>query len=103
MSVAGVILFLGGVFGLRMLGGFGLGSLLRDNQRWERLLALLPLAIVAAVVAVQTFTTRRSIVFDARVVGMSVAAFAAWRRWPLAVVVLLAALVTAGVRQTGWG
>jgi hypothetical protein len=55
------------------------------------------------VIAVQTFTTRRSIVFDARVVGIAVAAFAAWRRWPLAVVVLLAAVTTALVRQTGWG
>jgi Branched-chain amino acid transport protein (AzlD) len=103
VSVTGLVLFLGGVFGLRMLGGFGLGSLLSNNPRWERLLALLPLSIVAAVIAVQTFTTRRSIVFDARVVGIAVAAFAAWRRWPLAVVVLLAALTTALVRQTGWG
>jgi hypothetical protein len=103
VSVTGLVLFLVGVFGLRMLGGFGLGSLLSDNPRWERLLALLPLSIVAAVIAVQTFTTRRSIVLDARVVGISVAAFAAWRRWPLAVVVLLAAVTTALVRQTGWG
>lgn len=103
MSALGMLLFLGGVFGLRMLGGFGLGSLLGGDERWTRLLTLLPLSIVSAVMAVQTFTTRQSIVLDARAVGVGVAAIAAWRRMPLGVVVVLAAATTALVRQLGWG
>jgi hypothetical protein len=103
MTAAGLLLFLGGVFGLRMLGGFGLGALLGNDERWTRLLTLLPLAIVAAVMAVQTFTTRQSVVLDARAVGIAVAAVASWRRLPLGVVVVLAAATTALVRQTGWG
>jgi hypothetical protein len=103
MSVAGLVLFVGGVFGLRVLGGFGLGSILGQDERWTRLLTLLPLSIVAAVTAVQTFTTRQSIVFDARAIGVGVAAVASWRRLPLGVVVVLAAATTALVRLTGWG
>jgi hypothetical protein len=103
MSVAGLVLFVTGVFGLRVLGGFGLGTILGSDERWTRLLTLLPLSIVAAVTAVQTFTTRQSMVLDARAIGVGVAAFAAWRRLPLGVVVVLAAGTTALVRLTGWG
>ena len=103
MTVAGLLLFLGGVFGLRVFGAFGLGGLIGDNERWTRLLALLPLSIVASVVAVQTFTVGRTVVVDARVVGVAVAAVASWKRLPLGVVVVAAAAATALVRQAGWG
>lgn len=103
MSAAGLALFLVGVFGLRMIGGFALGGLLAGRQRWARLLSLLPLAIVAAVLAVQTFTTRQDLAFDARAVGVAAAGLASWRRLPLGAVVVIAAAVTASVRQTGWG
>lgn len=103
MTIPGLLIFLGGVFGLRMLGGFALGGLLGESERAARLLVLLPLAIVAAVIAVQTFTIRRSVVFDARAFGVGVAAFGSWRRWSLGLVVVLAAVTTALIRQTGWG
>jgi hypothetical protein len=103
MTVAGLLIFVGGVFGLRMAGGFALGRLLADNARFTRLVALLPLSIVAAVVAVQTFATKQSVVLDARVVGVGVAAVASWKRWPLGAVVVLAAASTALVRRAGWG
>lgn len=103
MSPTGLVLFVVGVFVLRMLGGFGLGGLSGADERWTRLLSLMPLAIVAAVVAVQTFTTRQDLVFDARAIGVSAAGLASWGRLPLGVVVVLAALTTALVRQTGWG
>ena len=38
--------------------------------------------------------------FDARAIGVGVAAIASWRRVPMAGVVILAAVVTALVRQT---
>lgn len=103
MSPLGLGLFLVGVFALRMTGGFALGSILGDNDRWTRLLALLPLAIVAAVVAVQTFTIRQHLTLDARAVGVAVAVVAAWYRLPLGVVVVMAAATTTLVRQAGWG
>jgi hypothetical protein len=103
VSVAGLLIFVGGVFGLRMIGGFALGRLLADNDRFARLLLLLPLSIVASVVAIQTFATKQSVVFDARVVGVTVAAVASWKRMPLGIVVVLAAASTALVRRAGWG
>lgn len=103
MTPAGLAGFVVGVFLLRVLGGFTLGRVLAGNERWARLLSLLPLSIVAAVIAVQTFTTRQDLVVDARAIGVAVGAVASWRRLPLAVVVVLAAAVTALVRQTGWG
>lgn len=103
MTPAGFAAFAIGVFALRMIGGFALARLIGEHERWTRLLALLPLSIVAAVIAVQTFTTRQDVVFDARAIGVAVAAIASWRRMPLALVVLLAAVTTALVRQTGWG
>jgi hypothetical protein len=103
MSVAGLAVFVAGVFALRMIGGFALGRLLGENERFTRLLALLPLSIVAAVVAIQTLATKQSVVLDARVVGVSVAAVASWKRMPLGLVVVLAAASTALVRRAGWG
>lgn len=103
MSLTGVVLFLLGVFALRMAGGFALGGLLAGNERAARLLLLLLLSIVSAVVAVQAFTTKTSVVFDARAVGIAVAATLSWRKVPLGVVVVIAAACTAAVRLTGWG
>jgi hypothetical protein len=85
----------------RMVGVFVLGRRAAAGGLWARLAGLVPLAIVSAVVAVQTFATRQSLVLDARVLGVAVAALAAWRRLPLGVVVLAAALTTAGARTLG--
>lgn len=86
-----------GVYGQRMIGATAVDTR-RLDQRWQRVLTALPLAIIAAVVALQTFTTDRSLTVDARVVGLMVAAGCAWRRLPLLVTVLAAAATTAGIR-----
>lgn len=103
MTWLGLMIFLGGVFATRMFGGFGLGALIGDSETWTRLLTLLPLAIVSSVVAVQVATTGRDVVLDARVVGVGLAAILAWRRVPLALVVMAAAAATALTRAAGWG
>lgn len=103
MTAAGVVLFIAGVFALRMVGGFALGGVLAANDRATRALLLMPLSIVSAVVAVQTFTTKTSVVLDARAVGIVLAAVLSWRKVPMGVVVLLAASATALVRLAGWG
>lgn len=103
MTPVGLAGFVVGVFALRMVGGFCLAGVLERHERLARLLALLPLAIVAAVVATQTFTIRQDLTVDARVVGVSVAGLASWRGVPLGAVVVLAAVSTALVRQAGWG
>jgi hypothetical protein len=59
---------------------------------------LLASALLAALVVVETFGKGRSLVLDARVLGVAFAALALWRRAPMIVVVLGAAAVTALAR-----
>jgi uncharacterized membrane protein len=65
--------------------------------------ALLPAALLAALVAVLTFQADGSLVLDARAIGVAVAAVAIWLRTPILLVVLLAAGVTAAARALGIG
>jgi branched-subunit amino acid transport protein len=65
----------------------------------ERCLALIPAALIAALIVNDTFADGKDLVLDARAAGVAAAALAAWRRAPLIVVIVLGAAVTAGVRQ----
>jgi branched-subunit amino acid transport protein len=85
-------------FGPVVFGGRDLPGLL------ARAIPLLAPALLAALVVTETVGgTGRSLVIDARVGGLAMAAFAIWRRWPLAVVVLCAAGATALLRAAGVG
>ena len=64
----------------------------------DRLAALLPAALLAALVVVSTFDGGRRLVLDARLIGVLAAAIALWRRATFIVVVLVAAAATALVR-----
>lgn len=64
----------------------------------RRLAALLPVALLAALTAQQTFADGRELVLDARVAGIAAAAVALLLRAPFLLVVAAAVLVTAGVR-----
>ena len=67
----------------------------------ERCLALIPAALITALVVTETFSAGQDLVLDARVVGVGCAALAAWRRAPLVVVIVLGSGVTALVRALG--
>jgi uncharacterized membrane protein len=64
---------------------------------------LVPAALLAALVATQTFVSGTSLTLDARAAGVGVAAVAVALRAPFPVVVALGAAVTAVVRLLGWG
>jgi branched-subunit amino acid transport protein len=81
------------VTGLVFLGGRSLPPM------FERCLALIPAAVVTALVMKDTLTTGQDLVLDARALGIAVAGIAAWRKAPLIVVIVLGAAVTALVRQ----
>ena len=81
------------VTGLVFLGGRSLPPI------FERCLALIPAAVVTALVMKDTFTNGQELVLDARALGIAVAGIAAWRKAPLIVVIVLGAAVTALVRQ----
>ncbi len=63
--------------------------------------ALLPVALLAALTAQQTFATGQTLVLDARGAGLAAAAVALVLRAPFLVVVGAAVAVTAGVRALG--
>ncbi|GAQ63886.1 AzlD domain-containing protein [Streptomyces scabiei] len=64
----------------------------------QRLAALLPVALLAALTAQQTFADGHALVLDARAAGLTAAAVALLLRAPFLVVVGAAVIVTAGVR-----
>ena len=80
------------VLGVVILGGRTLPPVL------DRCLALIPAALIAAIVVKDTFSTGQHLVIDARVAGVGVAVLAAWRKAPLPVVIVLGAAVTAALR-----
>jgi len=88
---AGAYLFK--VTGLVILGGRTLPAPL------ERCLALIPAAVVSALIVKDTLTTGQEIVIDARAAGIAAAVFVAWRKAPLILVIVVGAVVTALVRR----
>lgn len=71
------------------------------QPRVARVSALVTVALLAALVGVQTATTGGALVLDARLAGLAVAAVALALRAPFVVVVVLAAAVAAGLRALG--
>lgn len=64
----------------------------------QRLAALLPVALLAALTAQQTFADGQVLVVDAKAAGLAAAAVALILRAPFLLVVAAAVVVTAGVR-----
>jgi len=86
-----------GCYGLK-LAGWSLPGRVVEAERVRRAAALLPLALLAALIVVQAFGSGRSLSIDARSAGLAVAGVAVLRRAPFLVVVLAAAATAALVR-----
>lgn len=70
----------------------------------DRLAAVVTLigpAVLAALVAINTFGDGRALTLDERAIGVGVAGIAVWRRAPVLLVVAAAAATTALVRMIG--
>ena len=88
---------------LEKLFGFILPPSLLDRPMIRSVAALLPIAMLSALVAVQTFGSGQSLVIDARLAGVAVAVVALVLRAPFLAVVLAAAITAALLRATGLG
>ncbi|MBO3087516.1 AzlD domain-containing protein [Cellulomonas dongxiuzhuiae] len=71
------------------------------QPRVARVAALVTVALLSALVAVQTATSGSQVVVDARLPALAVAAVALVLRAPFVVVVVLAAATAAGLRLLG--
>jgi branched-subunit amino acid transport protein len=67
----------------------------------SRIAGLMPIALLTALVAVQTFAVGQQLVIDARLAGVLAGLVALLLRAPFLVVVGVAALVAAGLRALG--
>ena len=92
VAVVGVISIAIKSLGPMLLGGKPLAP------RVTVVVALLAPALLAALVAVNTLGGERALVLDARLPGVLAAAVAIKLKAPVLIVVIVAALVTAGVR-----
>ena len=86
---------------LEKLLGFLLPSAVLENSSVRRVAGLLPVAVLAALVAVQTFADGQALVIDARLAGVAAAVIALLLRAPFLVVVLVAAVTAAILRALG--
>lgn len=99
MSWVSIIVLVVGAYGLKVFGVLGLGRVADGAAaRVEPLTALIPAALFAALIVVQTVAGDEALVLDARVVGVGVGAVAVWRRAPFVIVVVVAMTATALVR-----
>jgi hypothetical protein len=89
-----------GCYALKLAGLSAPRAVLED-ARVRRASVLLPVALLAALVATQTITTGSSLALDARAGGVAIAVVAAALRAPFLVVVGLACLTAALLRLAG--
>jgi branched-subunit amino acid transport protein len=68
-----------------------------SHPRVLKINSMIPIALLSALVAVQTFTTDKSLVVDQRLAGLAVAVIALILRAPFAVVVISAAATSAAL------
>lgn len=83
---------------LLKLAGLSIPARFVEHPVIERIADFIPVALLAALVAVQVFATGQSLVLDARLAGLAVAFVLLLLRAPFLVVVFGAALVAALVR-----
>ena len=98
-----VLLASGFAFALKFLG-YVVPHHVLDGAVISRVTTMLPVALLSALVAVQTFTsTGGALTVDARAGGLAVAVTALLLRAPFLVVLILAAGTAATLRAHGWG
>ncbi|NND75850.1 MAG: AzlD domain-containing protein [Ilumatobacter sp.] len=95
-----LIVLAAGTFGLKAAGPLALGN--RELPvRMQRVVDVLPAALLAALALVSTLGDGRALTVDARLVGLVAAGLALWRRAPFVVAILVAAAATAAARAVG--
>jgi branched-subunit amino acid transport protein len=99
MSVWIVVLVTAAGCYLLKLAGYLVPARALEAPRVRRLVELLPVALLAALVVVQTLADGQRLSFDGpRLAGLAAAAVAVWRRAPFLVVIVIAGLVAALLR-----
>jgi len=72
-----------------------------SHPRIQNINALIPIALLSALVAVQTFTEKSTLMIDQRLLGLSVAIIALFLKAPFPIVVISAAASSAMLYRFG--
>ena len=80
------------------LAGLSVPDRILDRPLVRRIADLIPVALLAALVAVQTFSIGEGLTVDARIFGVGAGVVALLLKAPFLVVVLVAAVTTALIR-----
>src|SRR5262245_61612331 len=83
---------------LLKLAGLSVPRRVLDSPRVRRTAALLPIALLAALIAIQTFSTGHRLTLDARAAGLAAAVVAVLLRAPFLIVIVAACAVAALIR-----
>ena len=97
MIWAGLLVASASCYALK-LAGLSLPARLLENPRVQRTVPLVPIALLAALVATQTFSVSRHLVLDVRAAALAVALAAVLLRAPFLVVVAAGAATAALLR-----
>jgi uncharacterized membrane protein len=92
-----ILLAAGGCYLLK-LAGLSVPRSVLEAPRVERIADRIPIALLAALIAVSTFTDGRELVLDERIAGLAAAGAAVLLRAPFLVVVAVACVTTAALR-----
>lgn len=86
-----------GCYAMKLLG-LSVPAAVLERPLVRRVAALVPIAALAALIALQTFADGHTLALDARAAGLAAAVVALLLRAPFLVVVAAAVVVTAAVR-----
>ncbi len=100
LFIAGIAILSLGTYLMR-LGGAKLGSRLAFSERAQALLSDAATVLLFSVALATTFYEGEHFAGMARVLGVGLAVFLAWRKMPLIVVIIAAAVATALLRMAG--
>ncbi len=81
--------------------GYLLPHQLLERESVRALASRITIVMLSGLVAVQALAAGRSLVLDARIPALAVAALLLWRRAPFVVVVVAAAATAAAIRALG--
>jgi branched-subunit amino acid transport protein len=96
----GVLACAAGCYAFKLLG-LSVPESVLERPFVRRMAALLPVALLSALVAVGTFADGKALTIDARAFGVAAALIALLLRAPFLVVVIVGAAVAAGLRLLG--
>lgn len=102
MTLWTTILIASGVVAATKFIGFVLPARFTESPIVQHISDAVTVALLAALVVIQTAGAGTAVVVDARLAAVIVAGVLLWRKAPFIVVILVAASVAAGIRLMGW-